>query len=346
VKQRRSAKSATSLKARIAELERERELLNAIANYAPSLICLVDAEGRVRPYASNKAFERMMGYEPHETGGVLFWERYVPDGERAAARDCILSAIRTGAASECEGRWLQRDGGEIDVAWTCTSLPKIESGPVWLITGTDITGRKRHEAEVRRSRSRIVTAADDARRRLERNLHDGAQQRLIALLLQLRHAQRGGQDFGATLEAAVNELAAAVKELRELAQGIHPSALSERGLAAALRIVASRAPLPVELDVTDTPLDTNVSVAAYYIVSEALTNVAKYAQATKAAVRVRETEQALVVVIEDDGKGGADFAGGTGLSGLADRAAALDGTLTIVSPPGGGTRLRAELPLA
>jgi len=255
VKQRRSAKSTTSLRARIAELERERELLNAIANYAPSLICLVDAEGRVRPYASNKAFERTLGYQPHETGGVHFWERYVPDGERATARDCILTAIRTGA-SECEGRWLQRDGGEIDVAWSCTSLPKIESGPVFLITGTDITDRKRHEAEVRRSRSRIVTAADDARRRLERNLHDGAQQRLIALLLQLRHAQRGGHDSNATLEEAVGELAAAVKELRELAQGIHPSALSERGLAAALRIVASRAPLPVELDVTDTPLET------------------------------------------------------------------------------------------
>jgi len=345
VKQRRSAKSTTSLRARVAELERERELLNAIANYAPSLICLVDAEGRVRPYASNKAFERTLGYQPHETGGVHFWERYVPDGERATARDCILTAIRTGA-SECEGRWLQRDGGEIDVAWSCTSLPKIESGPVFLITGTDITDRKRHEAEVRRSRSRIVTAADDARRRLERNLHDGAQQRLIALLLQLRHAQRGGHDSNATLEEAVGELAAAVKELRELAQGIHPSALSERGLAAALRIVASRAPLPVELDVTDTPLETNVSVAAYYIVSEALTNVAKYAEATKAAVRVRETDQALVVVVEDDGKGGADFGRGTGLSGLADRAAALDGTLAIDSPRGGGTRLRAELPLA
>jgi len=215
-----------------------------------------------------------------------------------------------------------------------------------LISGTDITDRKRHEAEVRRSRSRIVTAADDARRRLERNLHDGAQQRLIALLLQLRHAQRSGVEAETAVEGAVAELAAAVKELRELAQGIHPSALSERGLAAALRIVASRAPLPVELDVTDTPLETNVAVAAYYIVSESLTNVAKYAQASKAAVRVRETERAVVVVVEDDGQGGARFDGGTGLSGLADRAAALDGALTIDSPPGGGTRVRAELPFA
>jgi signal transduction histidine kinase len=135
-----------------------------------------------------------------------------------------------------------------------------------------------------------------------------------------------------------------VKELRELAQGLHPSALTDRGLAAALRIAAARAPVPVELDITDTPLETNISVAAYYIVSEALTNVAKYAEATRAAVRVRETDAALVVVVEDDGKGGADVSRGTGLAGLADRVAAFDGTLTIDSPRGGGTRLRAELP--
>jgi PAS domain S-box-containing protein len=308
------------------------------------LICLVDAEGRVRPYATNKAFERTLGYQPHETGGEPFWEKYVPDGERTKARDTIQSAIRSGATAECEGKWLQRDGSEIEVAWSCTPLPKIESGPVWLVTGTDITDRKRHEAEVRRSRARIVAAADDARRRIERNLHDGAQQRLIALLLLLRNAQRGAVPPDTAVESAVAELAAAVKELRELAQGIHPSALSERGLAAALRIVAARAPIPVELDVTETPLETNIAVAAYYIVSEALTNVAKYAQATRAAVRVRETDRAVVVVVEDDGKGGADIGGGTGLSGLADRVQAFDGSLTIDSPRGGGTRIRAELP--
>jgi PAS domain S-box-containing protein len=341
---RRSAKSATSLKARVGELERERELLNAIANHAPSLLCLVDGEGRVRPHTANKAFEHTLDYRPHEVGGVVFWERYVADGDRAAARDCIQTSMRTNAAAECEGRWLQRDGREIDVAWSCTPLPRIESGPVWLITGTDITNLKRHESEVRRSRTRIVAAADDARRRLERNLHDGAQQRLIALLLQLRNAQRGAIEAESAVESAVGEIAAAVKELRELAQGIHPSALGDRGLAAALRIVAARAPVPVELDVTDSPLETNVAVAAYYIVSEALNNVAKYAGATRAAVRVRETGSGVVVVVEDDGAGGADAALGTGLAGLADRAAALEGTLSIESPLGGGTRLRAELP--
>jgi len=344
-KPRRSAKSSTVLKQRVAELERERELLNSIANNAPSLLCLIGDDGRVRPFATNKAFERTLGYEPHETGGHFFWDRYVPDGERAAARDCILAAVRSQSPIDCEGRWMQRDGTAIEVAWSCTPLPRIETGPVYLITGTDITERKRHEEEVRRSRARIVAAADDARRRLERNLHDGAQQRLIALLLQLRGAQRGTIETAVVVDAAVEELAAAVRELRELAQGIHPSALTERGLAAALRIVAARAPLDVELDVTDAPIDTNAAVAAYYIVSESLNNVAKYAGASRAAVRVRETGARLVVVVEDDGQGGANMDGGTGLRGLVDRVAALDGLLDIDSPPGGGTRLRAELPL-
>jgi len=346
LKGRRGAKSPAVLRERVAELERERELLNAIANYAPSLICLVDGDGRVRPFASNRAFEQILGYLPHETGGDLFWEKYVADGERSRARDCILTAIRSRAPTQCEGRWLQRDGSEIDVVWTCTPLPKISSGPVYLVSGTDVTERKRHEAEVRQSRARIVAAADDARRRLERNLHDGAQQRLLALLLQLRGAQRGLVDQEATMALAVDELAAAVKELRALAQGIHPAALTERGLAAALRIVAARAPVPVELDITDTPLDTSVTVAAYYIVSESLANVAKYAEATRVAVRVRESDDRIVVVVvEDDGKGGADPFGGTGLSGLGDRVAALDGSLYVDSPLGGGTRIRAELPL-
>src|SRR5262249_27117674 len=265
---RRTAKSVTVLRERIAELERERELLNSIANYAPSLLCLVDADGTVRPFATNRAFERTLGYEPHETGGALFWDRYVPDGERATARDCILSAVRAQSTSDCEGRWMQRDGTPIHVLWSCTPLPKIATGPVYLITGTDVTERKRHEEEVRRSRARIVAAADDAGGGLGRHLHAGPPQRLIALLLQLRGAQRGTVEASAAVSAAVEELAAAVRELRELAQGIHPSALTERGLQAALRIVAARAPLDVELDVTDTPLETNVAVAAYYIVSE------------------------------------------------------------------------------
>jgi len=208
-----------------------------------------------------------------------------------------------------------------------------------------VAEREAFAAGLGASRARILDAADGERRRIERNLHDGAQQRLIALLLQLRSAQRGIVEPGVAVAAAVEELAAAVKELRELAQGIHPSALSDRGLAPALRIVAARAPVPVELDVTDAWLDPQLAAAAYYIVSEGLTNVAKYAEAERAAVRVRETGDQLVVVVEDDGKGGADPFGGLGLRGLGDRVAALDGTLYVDSPSGGGTRVRAEFPL-
>ena len=133
-KPRRSAKSATVLKQRVAELERERELLNSIANNAPSLLCLIDVDGRVRPFATNKAFERTLGYEPHETGGQLFWDRYVPDGERAAARDCILSAIRSKSSSECEGRWLQRDGTPIEVAKDVLGHTSLATTTVYVAT--------------------------------------------------------------------------------------------------------------------------------------------------------------------------------------------------------------------
>ena len=164
------------------ELERERELLNAIANHAPSLLCVIGADGRVRPFGANIAFERTLGYDPSEIGGDLFWERYAPADDAEAVRevdradDCAMSAV-----VEHDGRWLTKGGDGIDVAWSCTPLPMIESGPIYLICATDITERKQHEEEVRTSRSRIVAAADDARRQLERNLHDGAQQRLVVV---------------------------------------------------------------------------------------------------------------------------------------------------------------------
>jgi PAS domain S-box-containing protein len=337
------------LRARIAELERDRELLNAIANVAPSLLCIVDAEGRVRPYAANKAFEETLGYEPAETGGVLFWERYVPDEDAAAVKAAIERVIRTDAAAAGDGRWLARDGRIVDVAWSCTPLPMIESGPLYLVSASDITERKRHEEEVRLSRARIVAAADEMRKRLERNLHDGAQQRLIALLLTLRMGKTKSQDdpvLGPLLTGAVDELAAAVAELRELARGIHPAVLTERGLAAAVGLAAERAPLPVELDLPVRRYPGAVEAAAYYIVSETLANLARYARASSAAVRVREEGERLIVVVEDDGVGGANVSSGTGLRGLADRVAALEGSFSVESPTGGGTRIRAEIPLA
>jgi PAS domain S-box-containing protein len=336
------------LRGRVAELERERELLNAIANTAPSLLCLIDPDGTVRPYATNKAFERTLGYEPEDTGGVRFWDRYVPPEEAAAVRTAIEDVVGGADTQPHEGRWLRRDGTTVDVQWSCSGLPMIESGPLFLLSATDVTERRRHEEEVRRSRARIVAAADEARRRLERNLHDGAQQRLVAVLLGLRLVRARVKEVPTAVEsvdAAIAELGEAVTELRELARGIHPAALTERGLGPAVRGVADRTPLPVEVELDVDRHPEPVEAAAYFVVSESLANVAKYARASSARVRIADGSGRLVVEVQDDGVGGADPTAGTGLRGLADRVAALDGTFAMQSPPGGGTRVRAELPL-
>jgi signal transduction histidine kinase len=206
--------------------------------------------------------------------------------------------------------------------------------------------------ELQTSRSRLVEVSMFERRRLERDLHDGAQQRLVALSLQLGLAKRRleeGHDAaaGAMLDAARDELARALEELRELARGIHPAVLTDRGLEPALEALAERAPLPVSLDQMPAErLPAPVEAAAYFVVAEALTNVVKYADASTAAVRIRRNGSYAVVEVRDDGVGGADPAVGTGLRGLADRLAALDGRLEVHSPPGEGTTVRAEVPCA
>jgi signal transduction histidine kinase len=201
------------------------------------------------------------------------------------------------------------------------------------------------------SRARLVTAGDEERRRLERNLHDGAQQRLVSLSLSLRLAQgklasdpQGAQEI---LAAAGEELSVALEELRELARGIHPAVLTERGLEAALQSLCDRAPVPVELELsTAGRLPNRVEAAAYYVVSEALANVAKYAQASAVAVSVTRNTDVAIVDVADDGVGGADPQLGSGLRGLTDRIEALEGTLVVISRPGEGTRIHAEIPCA
>jgi signal transduction histidine kinase len=214
-------------------------------------------------------------------------------------------------------------------------------------SAADISDRKEQEEGVRRSRARIVAAADEARRRLERNLHDGAQQRLMSVLLFLRLARSKTQDTAieAVYDRAIDELAEGVKELRELARGIHSEVLTRRGLAAALRVMTQRSPVPVECDIAAERYPEHVEAAAYYVVSESLANVVKYARASKATMNVSRMDDRLVVEIADDGVGGADATAGTGLRGLGDRVAALDGTFDVASPPAGGTCVRAEIPL-
>ena len=204
-------------------------------------------------------------------------------------------------------------------------------------------------AEVRASRARIVDAGDEERRKLERDLHDGAQQRLLTLglALQLVRSELGPDGDGAArlLEDAQTELDAAIGELRDLAQGIHPAVLTEHGLAPALRTLAARSAVPVELRRLPTErLPAPVEAAAYFVVSEALANVAKHARASGAIVTVGVEEGALVVEVADDGVGGVVLGTGSGLAGLSDRVQALNGELVIESRAGGGTRLRAAIP--
>jgi signal transduction histidine kinase len=204
--------------------------------------------------------------------------------------------------------------------------------------------------ELRESRARIVEAEDSARRKLERDLHDGAQQRLVGLALDLRLARarlRGDpEQAAAILDDAQTELGRATEELRELARGIHPAVLSDRGLGAAIDALAARAPFPVAVDAkVDGRLPNPVEAAAYFVVAEALTNVVRHAAADHAEVGIRQDNGRLRVEVRDDGAGGADPSG-SGLRGLSDRVTALDGSLEIKSRSGGGTTVRATIPIA
>jgi signal transduction histidine kinase len=229
------------------------------------------------------------------------------------------------------------------------------------LVATAITNTKAR-SDLAASRARMVVATDEARRRFERDLHDGAQQRLVALALELHGAlePHGGRELEgaeaaasprleevtAQLARAGEEVEAILGELRERSRGIHPAILSEGGLTPALRGLARRSAVPVGMDVDVAGrLPERVEVAAYYVISEALANVAKHAGATEVSVSVSATEPALEISVVDDGVGGADPDRGSGLIGIIDRVEALGGTVRIVSPPGQGTEMCASLPL-
>jgi len=275
-----------------------------------------------------------------------------------------------------KGKWVDADGRKVELprdgAWTAVELEgrrvgaivhdvSLSAEPELLRSVAAAAGlameNERLQAELRArvedlraSRARIVEAGTHERRRLERNLHDGAQQRLVALSLSLRLAQgklrKDPDSADEMITAAQEELTLALAELRELARGIHPAVLSDRGLGAALEALAGRAPLEVELaEVPADRLPEAIEAAAYFVVAEALTNVVKYAHATQATVSVSRYNGCAVVEIADDGIGGADPGRGSGLRGLADRVSALDGNMELDSPAGAGTRLRAEIPV-
>lgn len=200
--------------------------------------------------------------------------------------------------------------------------------------------------EVRASRARLVNAADEERRRVERDLHDGAQQRLVALAVRLQVARETAEGSQAFLDEATAELQAAIVEVRDLARGLHPPILTEAGLAAAVEALAERTPVPVRVEIPERRFPGQVEATAYYVIAEALTNVVRYADATEVVVSATVEGGRLLVSVADDGAGGADPGRGSGLRGLADRVAAARGSLSLESPFGEGTAVRAELPIA
>jgi PAS domain S-box-containing protein len=332
------------------ELQRERDVLNTIADTAASLMLIVDERGRLTGEGQNASARRALGRADEEVVGLDFVEVVVAPEDAARARAHFERSVAARSPRELDSTWVARSGERLRVAWSATWLARSDDDAhdLFLVCGADVTDRMRQEDELRASRARIVEAADAERRRLERNLHDGAQQRLVTLALTLRlvESRIGGESAGAELlRAARDELGQALDELRDLARGIHPAVLSDHGLAAALDALATRTPLPVRLDrLVGERLPEPVEVAAYYVVSEALANVQKYADASEVRIAVGREDGLAVVEVRDDGVGGASASGGSGLRGLADRVEALGGRLELESPAGAGTTVRARIP--
>jgi PAS domain S-box-containing protein len=307
------------------------------------MLCVLGYDGYYKRV--NPAFERTLGFSEAELLSRPFVDFVHPDDRDASAADLarLGSGTQTGVYEE---RHLHKDGSYRWLHWTAVADGDDDS---CYGLARDVTDRKQAEAELAASRVRIVEAADEARRRIERDLHDGAQQTLVSLALKLRLIRNRvtEPEIGAMLDELAEELGLALDELRELARGIHPSILTTCGLEEALNGLADRAPVGVEvkLDVEER-LPPPVEAAVYFIAAEGLTNVAKYAQASEVAIHVsrRPGDAPALIEIADDGIGGADPSSGTGLQGLADRVAALGGRLSVVSSAAAGTTLRAEIP--
>jgi PAS domain S-box-containing protein len=303
-------------------------------------------DGRVIEW--NHAAETIFDYTADEAVGREMADLIVPPSLRDAHRSGLARFLESGEGvileQRVELRGMRKDGSEFPVELAITRIA-MPGPPTFTGYLRDISERKRAESELRASRARLVEVADAERRRIQRNLHDGAQQRLTAVLLNLGRLREAPEKSNSLLALSIDELAAGLQEIRELASGLHPALLSDRGLGAALQALALRTPISV--DVVAVParrLSERVEAAAYYVVAEALANVQKHARARSASVRVTSNEGRLLVEVADDGTGGADAEGG-GLRGLADRVEALGGTLELESPPEGGTRLVARIPV-
>jgi len=341
------------------------QALAALVVNVADAVYAVDHAGRVL-YA-NPAALAILGYEEHELLGRLSHatiHHTRPDGTPFPEAECPLLRPRTtGEIIRVEEDWfIRHDGTHVPVSYSSAPVPGPD-GPAAVVVFRDTTALRAAQTQVREaaaeqaaeraraeelraSRARIVAATLQERRRLGRDLHDGAQQHLVnvSIALQLAAAASPEPDTAALIAHALDETQLAIADLRELAAGLLPSVLVHRGLRGAIETLTARAPLPVSLELIDERFDPQLEAAAYFFVAEALTNVAKHSGATAASVRLARESDELLAEVADDGRGGADPLRGTGLRGLGDRLAALDGTLEIDRPGGGGTRLRARLP--
>jgi PAS domain S-box-containing protein len=351
---------------RTTQLHASEARLRALIDNVPGAIyrCSNDADWTME--LISEEIERISGYPAVDfiqNACRSFASVIHPDDRDDVAR-AIADAIADERPFALEYRIVRADGG---VVWVLErgQLVRGNDGRVWLDGAIfDITERRRAEEtlrereaerarleEVRASRARIVEAADAARRRLERDLHDGAQQHLVALALNLRFARSQAEARPEAtvdlLDEALADAQRATDDLRELARGLHPAVLTDRGLGPALQLLADRAPIPVELSADiPTPLPGPVEIAAYFVASEALTNVVKHAGAAGAMITVARHDGTAVVEVADDGVGGVETSNGSGLRDLEDRVGALDGRLEVESRPGAGTLVRAAIPCA
>jgi PAS domain S-box-containing protein len=349
----------------IAEADREREIAetraavlavsearqSAILEAAPDAVISVDRFAQVT-YV-NSAFERTFGYRAQDVIGHDLAEKIVPLSLREAHRQGFARYLETGQAvilnRRIEMPAMRADGTEFpaEVAVTRTGLPGEAAFTAYV---RDITDRQRASSELIASRARLVTASDAARQRITRDLHDGAQQHLVATLISLQLAEQRWESAPdrarELLGQALGDTRRGIDDLRELAAGLHPAVLAQHGLAAAVRALADRVPFPVEIDVPDIRLPPPIEASLYFFCSEALTNIVKHARATRAWVRLESAADQCAVEVRDDGVGGARPRPETsGLIGLSDRIGALSGTLDITSSPSRGTVLRATVPV-
>lgn len=316
---------------------RHRALLDAI----PDLMFRLGRDGTYLELAGDIS---RLAHQPDAVIGrklreILPVEVYTP------LLDAIERALASGALATADYRLETVDGVVRD--FEARVMPCGVDEVVAIVR--DVTDLRQAMRDLTESHARIVSAGDSERRRIERNLHDGAQQRLVTVALHLhlikRRLEVEPEQVPPLVEAAQTELTLALEEIRELVRGLHPRLLSDNGLGPALETLAERSLVPVELEaLPGERLPPSVEAAAYYLVAEALANATKHSRATRVTVRIESDDDCSIVRVEDDGVGGADPTAGSGLRGLSDRVAALGGTLSVSSEPGAGTALRAELP--